>query len=141
MRSLLTFSLLTYLKVAFLKKIVRHLSFPQANEPFFFLENLNFGDWNVLKNWGCLQIWQLRGLQRQEGYNWRSSTALKIPKILIFKFRKIEGSCVWGNDKCISTFWEKVTISVSSFNGRKELEPSWCKKRQKKSQPRNWFGE
>ena len=32
----------------------------------------------------------------------------------------------------------------TSFGGIREksmLEPVWCKKRQKKSQPRNWFGE
>ena len=26
------------------------------------LENLNFGDRNLLRNWVCLQVWQLRGL-------------------------------------------------------------------------------
>ena len=25
------------------------------------------------------------------------------------KFRKVKGSCVWRNDKCISAFWEKAT--------------------------------
>ena len=31
---------------------------------FFFpgTENLNFGDWKLLRNWGYLKVWKLRGL-------------------------------------------------------------------------------
>ena len=47
----------------------------------------------------------------QEDHGWLAITALKVPKIQIFKFRKVKSSCVWGNDKCNSTFWKKNTIS------------------------------
>ena len=33
----------------------RTFSFPET-------ENLNFGDWKLLRNWGCLKVWKLRGL-------------------------------------------------------------------------------
>ena len=45
--------------------------------------------------------WYLFG---QEGHDWLAKTALKVPKIEIVEFRKIKGSCISGNDKCISTF-------------------------------------
>ena len=99
--------------IFFRKFYILHLLFPQTYEPFIFLEleYLNFGDRNFLRNWGCLQICQLRDLLGLEGHDWLASTALKLPKIQIFKFRKIKGWCVWGNDICISTFWECKYLS------------------------------
>ena len=35
---------------------------------------------------------------------------IKVTKIQIFKFRKIKGSYVWGNDECNSTLWKKATF-------------------------------
>ena len=48
---------------------------------------------------------------------------LKLVKIQIFKFRKIKGSCVWGNGKCISTFWEKATFRQ---NEEKVVPGNWA---------------
>ena len=43
----------------------------------------------------------------------RPAQTLKNLKIQTFKFRKIKGSCVWLNDKCISTFGEKSTFRTA----------------------------
>ena len=44
------------------------------------------------------------------------SNQILVPKIQIFKLRKIKSSYVWENDKCISsTFWKKYTFSKLSF--------------------------
>ena len=46
-----------------------------------------------------------------------SSISKQIPvtKIQIFKLRKIKGSYVWGNDKCLGTFWKKATFTYLPF--------------------------
>ena len=68
------------------------------------------------RNWRCFQIWQLIGFWCQKGHSWLDKHHLKIPKNLIFKFRKIKDSCVWGNEKCINTFLKQPPLpSLISF--------------------------
>ena len=44
------------LKVRFCQKILMFLSYLQTDKLYFV--DLNFGDWKLLRNWGCLQIWK-----------------------------------------------------------------------------------
>lgn len=48
----------TWIKVAFVQKVLMALSFPQMHEPFTF-QSLKFEFWwqNLHRNWGCIQIW------------------------------------------------------------------------------------
>ena len=86
-----------------------HLSISTNIWTFFFpeLKNLNFDDWNFLRNWKCLQVWQLSCKGKKAGY-----AALKITRIQIFKLRPKKNSCVWWYDKCFSTFWEKYLVQL-----------------------------
>ena len=43
------------------------------------------------------------------------SKQISVTKVKIFKLRKIKSSHVWGNDKCISTFWKKGTFNFQSW--------------------------
>ena len=61
----------------------------------------------------CLEIEDVAKfdtLLRQEGHSWKASTALKIPKIRMFKFRKIKGFCV---EKMQQFFLIKATFNHS----------------------------
>ena len=70
------------------------------NRQTFFpeIENLNFGDWKLLRNWGCkFESLEVKGL-------WL------IFKLQIFNFRKEKCSSIWSYDKNICTCGQKRTF-------------------------------
>ena len=80
------------------------------------LENLNFC--NFL---GCANLPSIAFLPLPKLSNFNTSSIsrqISVTKIQIFKLRKIKGSYVWGNGKCINTFWRKVTFSHLQKLGR-----------------------
>ena len=102
------------LKVAFSQKVLMHLSFPQNHKPFIFL-NLKIWIFGSFKAVGASQTWPSCPYKPLRCEIWKHpsssiSMQISVTKSQIFKFRKIKDSYVWGNDKCISTFWEKNTF-------------------------------
>ena len=55
---------LTDIKVRFFSESTDAFVITPNRRTFFFpeTENLNLGDWKLLRNWGCLKVWKLRAL-------------------------------------------------------------------------------